>query len=193
MNGGLLVRSDGRRFGDETTGYSEYAAVVQREAGGRAWLVLDRRIHEACLVFRDYQETVESGAIHWAGSVAELARLTGVDEAGLAGTLAHARACASGEATDPYGREHWGEPLSDDLGAVAVSPALFHTQGGLRVDRGAAVLDAGGRRIDGVYASGGAAVGMSGSGASGYLAGNGLLAALGLAFLAAEDAAEVPR
>ncbi len=193
MNGGFLVRRDGRRFGDETTGYSEYAAVVQRAAGGRAWLVLDRRIHQACLVFRDYQETVESGAIHWASGPAELARLTGVDEAGLTETLSHARAFARGEAADPFGRQHWGEPLSDELGAVAVSPALFHTQGGLRVDRHAAVLDAEGRRIEGVYASGGAAVGMSGSGASGYLAGNGLLAALGLSFLAAEDAGEALR
>lgn len=193
MNGGFLVDGAGRRFGDETTGYSEYAAVVQREAGGRAWLVLDRRIHEACLVFRDYRETVESGAIHWSSGVAALARRTGIDEAGLAATLAHARACAAGRDSDPYGRVGWGEPLSDELGAVAVSPALFHTQGGLRVDRGAAVLDPDGRRIDGVYASGGAAVGMSGSGAGGYLAGNGLLAALGLALLAAEDAAEALR
>jgi len=41
-----------------------------------------------------------------------------------------------------------------------------------------------------LYASGGAAAGISGHGAAGYLAGNGLLPALGLAFLAAEHAAQ---
>jgi fumarate reductase flavoprotein subunit len=70
-----------------------------------------------------------------------------------------------------------------------VAPALFHTQGGLRVDGSARVLDRSGAPIRGLYASGGAAMGISGHGAGGYLAGNGLLPALGLAFLAAEDVA----
>ena len=43
--------------------------------------------------------------------------------------------------------------------------------------------------IPGLYASGGAAAGISGHGAAGYLAGNGLLPALGLADLAADHAA----
>jgi fumarate reductase flavoprotein subunit len=66
-----------------------------------------------------------------------------------------------------------------------VTPALFHTQGGLVVDEHARVL-AGGVPVPGLYASGGAAIGISGHGAGGYLAGNGLITALGLAFLAAE-------
>jgi len=70
---------------------------------------------------------------------------------------------------------------------VRVVPALFHTQGGLVVDDYARVTRADGSPIAGLYASGGAAAGISGHGASGYLAGNGLLPALGLAYLAAED------
>ena len=73
--------------------------------------------------------------------------------------------------------------LRPPYGSVKVTGALFHTQGGLRVDANARVL-AGGTPIDGVYAAGGAAAGISGHGASGYLAGNGLLAALGLGYLA---------
>jgi fumarate reductase flavoprotein subunit len=45
--------------------------------------------------------------------------------------------------------------------------------------------------IDGLYASGGAAEGISGHGAAGYLAGNGLLPALGLAYLAADHLAGI--
>jgi fumarate reductase flavoprotein subunit len=75
---------------------------------------------------------------------------------------------------------------------VKVVPALFHTQGGLVVDASARVLGEDGTLIEGLYASGGAASGISGHGAAGYLAGNGLLPALGLAFLAAEDAADAP-
>lgn len=186
MNGGFLVRRDGNRFGDESAGYSEFAAIVQARAAGEAWLVLDRRIHEASLAFQDYRDTVDSGAIHWASDARELAVRIGVDADGLDATLEHSRACALGSASDPWGRTSWSKPLTGELGAVSVRPALFHTQGGLTVDRHARIIALDGRPIPRVYASGGAAVGMSGGGADGYLAGNGLLAALGLAFLAAE-------
>lgn len=189
MNGGFLVRRDGTRFGDESAGYSEFAAIVQARAAGEAWLVLDRRIHEGSLTFQDYRDTVDSGALHWAASARELADRIGVDADGLERTVTHARACALGQATDPWGRTAWTGPLAGELAAVSVRPALFHTQGGLAVDRHARVLGSDRRPIPGVYASGGAAVGMSGDGADGYLAGNGLLAALGLAFLAAEHVA----
>ena len=66
--------------------------------------------------------------------------------------------------------------------------ALFHTQGGLLVDEHARVLRDR-RPVAGLYAAGGAAAGMSGHGAAGYLAGNGLLAALGLGYLAASHLA----
>ena len=57
---------------------------------------------------------------------------------------------------------------------------------GLRVDGNARVLDGSGDAITGLYAAGGAAIGISGHGAAGYIAGNGLLPTLGLAYLAAE-------
>jgi fumarate reductase flavoprotein subunit len=82
-------------------------------------------------------------------------------------------------------------PLVPPFAAVKVMPALFHTQGGLVVDEHAQVLRPDGTAIRGLYASGGAAEGISGHGAAGYLAGNGLLPALGLAFLAAEHVASV--
>jgi fumarate reductase flavoprotein subunit len=66
---------------------------------------------------------------------------------------------------------------------------LFHTQGGLLVDGHARVVTPADEPIRGLYASGGAAAGISGHGAGGYLAGNGLLPAFGLAFLAAEHIA----
>jgi fumarate reductase flavoprotein subunit len=99
-----------------------------------------------------------------------------------------ARSSARG-AEDPFGRTYWEAPLVPPYAAIAVRPALFHTQGGLRVDGRARVLGKDGTPVPGVYASGGAAAGISGHGASGDLAGNGLLPAFGLSFLAAEDVA----
>ncbi len=192
MHGGVLVDRTGARFGNETTGYSEYAAQVLRHAGGEAWIVLDQRIHEACQEFQDYRDTVESGALRWADDVAALAAGIGADPTVLAETMARARASAEG-AEDEFGRTQWERPLAPPYAAVAVRPALFHTQGGLRVDEHARVLTDAGEPIGGLYASGGAAAGISGHGAGGYLAGNGLLPAFGLAFLAAEHLADHTR
>ena len=189
MHGGFLVNDRGERFGDETVGYSEYAKTVLDQPGGRAVLVLDRRIHDACLAFDDFRDTVDAGALRWADDVATLAAAVDVDPNGLAATMDAVASAVRGQVPDAFGRTHWEKVLEPPYAGVRVAPALFHTQGGLRVDADAAVLRPDGSRVGGLYASGGAAMGISGHGSGGYLAGNGLLPALGLALLAAEDAA----
>ncbi len=84
MHGAVLVGTDGRRFGDETTGYSEYAAVLAAQPGATGWIVLDQRIHDACQVFTDYRQTVESGALVRADDVASLAEAIDVPADALA-------------------------------------------------------------------------------------------------------------
>jgi fumarate reductase flavoprotein subunit len=177
MHGGVLVNARGERFGDESAGYSEFARAVLDQPGAEAWMVFDERIADACRSFADFRRALEAGAVRGAAGIDELARLVGAPSAALARTLAQAGP------GDRFGRTSWEQPLSPPYRAVRVTGALFHTQGGLRVDAHAAVLR-GGRPIRGLYAAGGAAVGMSGHGAAGYLAGNGLLAALGLGMIA---------
>ncbi len=193
MHGGFLVNDHGERFGDETVGYSEYARAVLKQPGSHAHIVLDQRIHDACLAFDDFRDTVDSDALSWADDAAGLASAVDVDAGRLAATMRTVATIARGQARDPFGRTHWEQVLEPPYAAVRVAPALFHTQGGLRVDGVGAVLRPDETRIPGLYASGGAAMGISGHGASGYLAGNGLLPALGLAFLAAEDVAGAGR
>lgn len=166
MHGAVVVDRDGHRFGDETCGYSEYAALLAARPGGRGWVVLDERIDALCRPFTDYQDVVDAGAVRRGTTAAELAERIGVPAAALEAELA-------------------GPALTTPYLAIEIVPALFHTQGGLLVDGDAQVLHADGSPLGGLYASGGAAVGMSGHGAAGYLAGNGLLPALGLAYLAA--------
>jgi fumarate reductase flavoprotein subunit len=193
MHGAILADLSGRRFGDETVGYSEYAALLAARPGAAGWLVFDDRIHEASLPFTDYRQVVDSGAVRTAGTVAELAAAIEVPAEALAQELAEAAAVTTGRAAaDRFGRTVFGAGLTPPLRAVRVVPALFHTQGGLRVDEHARVLREDGSAIPGLYAAGGAAAGISGHGAGGYLAGNGLLPALGLAYLAAGHAATAP-
>ncbi|MFC5061193.1 FAD-binding protein [Actinomycetospora atypica] len=187
MGGAVVVDADGRRFGDETVGYSEYAAMLAARPGARGWVVFDATIDAATQGFVDYRDVAEAGALRWADTVDGLAERIGVDAAVLGAELADAAAVARGEAAvDRVGRRFVARALEPPYVAVEIVPALFHTQGGLAVDEDARVLDAAGRPLAGLYASGGAAVGMSGHGAAGYLAGNGLLPALGLAYRAAD-------
>ena len=69
----------------------------------------------------------------------------------------------------------------------------MQTLAALLVDEHARVRRRDGGTVPGVYAAGGAAAGISGHGAAGYLAGNGLLPALGLSYLAAGHAARLLR
>ena len=185
MHGAVILDTGGRRFGDETTGYSEYAAVIAGRPDATAWVVFDRRIHDACLPFTDFRQTIEGGALVWADDVEGLASATGMPADAVAEELATTAALARGEGQDRFGRTFFEGELQPPFAAVQVVPALFHTQGGLVVDEQARVVRTDGSVIPGLYASGGAASGISGHGAAGYLAGNGLLPALGLAYLAA--------
>lgn len=188
MHGAVMVNSSGERFGDETIGYSEYGRMVLDQPGGFAWMVFDERIHRACLPFRDYQDLLSQGGVRWADDVAALAHATGLPEGELARTLDTAAAAAATGGTDVFGRDFGdGPPLQAPYAWVRVTGALFHTQGGLLIDGDARVMRRG-EPVTGIYAAGGAAAGMSGHGAGGYMAGNGLLAALGLGYLAGSHA-----
>jgi fumarate reductase flavoprotein subunit len=187
--GGILVGRDGRRFGDEDAGYSGFAPAVL--AQGTAFAVYDRRVHDVAAQEEEYAEMAAMGAVRWAETPRALAKALGADPAGLERSVAAWNAAALGEAPDAFGRRAFGlAPLRPPLGGVAVRPGLFHTQGGLLVDRHARVRRESGGVVPNLFAGGGAAAGISGrSGATGYASGNGLLTALALGRIAGLRAA----
>ena len=56
MEGGIQINGEGRRFCDETHGYSEQAAEVLRQPGGFAWTIFDARIAKVARQFDDFQK-----------------------------------------------------------------------------------------------------------------------------------------
>jgi len=186
MHGGILVNVEGERFGDETVGYSEFGPAVVAQPEQVAWAIFDERIHGLLTDFKDYQDLMDQGAITTCEDAAAVAAATGIDVDSVVALLGEVTTYAQGGAADPFGRTDFEEPLRSAYCVVRVTGALFHTQGGLRVDERARVLRDG-VPVDGLYAAGGAAVGISGHDADGYLAGNGLLGALGLGYLAGTD------
>jgi fumarate reductase flavoprotein subunit len=189
MEGGFQVNRRGERFSDESKGYSEQAVKVLQQPEGIAYSIFDERLHQLMQQFSDYEDAQEAGAILRANSVRELAAMIRVDARALEATFSQERACKAGDMACPFGRDFQGKPaLSAPFYAARVTGALFHTQGGLAVDCQARVLRRDGQPFENLYAGGGAARGVSGAGASGYIAGNGLLTATSLGKIAGRAA-----
>lgn len=189
MEGGFQVNVDGHRFSNEASGYSEQAARVNAQPGHVAWSIFDARLHQLMLKFDDYQEAIRAGAVIEADSIAALAVAAKLPADALAQTVAAVAASVAG-APDAFGRDFTGKPeLAGPWYAAKVTGALFHTQGGLVVDGDGRVLKVDGTPMPNLFAGGGAARGISGPGADGYMAGNGLLTATSFGKLAGRAAA----
>ena len=189
--GGYQVNSHGHRFVNEYHGYSEHALDVLAQDGGVAFEIFDHRIFQTLLDYEDFQQCIRMGAVKKFESIKALAVAFNIPETTLAETHAAFQKAARGESADPFGRTDFGAPLEPPFYGVKVTGALFHTQGGLKVDGSARVVRDNGEPIANLYAGGGTAAGFSGkAGPSGYLSANGLMAALILGKIAGEDAAK---
>jgi fumarate reductase flavoprotein subunit len=172
VEGGVQVNAEGRRFHDETAGYSEASVQVLAQPGGVAWNVFDARLLALGRSFPDFVAAEGAGAVRQASDTAALAALIGCEVATLAAALA-------------------GTRLHPPYCAVKVTGALFHTQGGLDIDAQCRVRRDDGTPLPNLLAAGGAARGCSGNAVWGYLSGNGLLSAVAGGFIAAQTAARL--
>jgi fumarate reductase flavoprotein subunit len=191
MQGGIQVNAQGRRFCNESRGYSEAAADVLRQPGGIAWDVFDARIAEVARQFEDFRNAERAGVVLTASTIAQLAQAMHVPAANFAAEWNDVERLKGQRARGRFGRlfapeQRWAPPLH----AVKVTGALFHTQGGLAIDANARVKRKDGTPFLNLYAAGGAAAGVSGETAAGYLSGNGLLTATVLGRRAGRTAAE---
>jgi fumarate reductase flavoprotein subunit len=190
MRGGIQVNSAGMRFCDESRGYSEQAADVLRQPGQIAWTIFDERSAAVARQFEDFQNAERACAILRADDIETLARTIQVPVAALAAEWNDAESRKTRGEHDRFGRRFTPEQRCEPpLCAVKVTGALFHTQGGLAIDRHCRVKRRNGAVFANLFAAGGAAAGVSGATAAGYLSGNGLLTAAVLGRLAGETAA----
>ena len=190
MQGGIQINAEGRRFSDETRGYSEAAADVLRQPGGIAWDVFDARIAEVARQFDDFRNAERGGAVLAAPSIADLAAMMHVPADALVAEWRDVETLKAAAGKDRFGRKFLPEQgCQPPFHAVRVTGALFHTQGGLAIDATGRVKRKDGTQFPNLFAAGGAAAGVSGASAAGYLSGNGLLTATVLGRLAGQAAA----
>lgn len=184
MEGGVQINREGRRFHDETQGYSEAAVHVLAQPGGIAWNVFDAPLLALARGFPDFRDAEAAGALRRCDSIAELAACIGCEPPALRATLD----ALDSRAPQPDGRV-FQRGLQAPYYAVKVTGALFHTQGGLDIDADTRVLRQDGSPLPNLLAAGGAAGGVSGDAVWGYLSGNGLLSAVAGGAIAARTAA----
>lgn len=189
--GGFQVNIHGARFSDESTGYSDQAVKIIAQPDHVAWTVFDQRCHGVMIQFEDFQQATAAGAVLRADTIAQLAALCRLPADALEASFAEAETSRASGTADRFGRRFLADrpALTAPFYAVKVAGALYHTQGGLEVDGEARVLKAEGTPFPNLFAGGGAARGVSGAGASGYIAGNGLLTATTLGKVAGRVAA----
>jgi succinate dehydrogenase/fumarate reductase flavoprotein subunit len=175
------VLADGRRFCNEGNGYHDYVkAMLSAVKPGRevaSWLICTRAFQRryglgiARPTPMSERPYIRSGYLKAGRTIAELARICGIDPAGLQRTLAdynlHARKGedpAFGRGSTLYNRLQGDAnnrpnpcvaPIEQGpFYAVKVFPGSFGTFAGLKTDAGARVLDASGVPIPGLYAVG---------------------------------------
>ncbi len=190
VEGGLLVNALGERFIDETEDIAGMVHPVLAQPGGGAWVVFDAGIEGRCAYIPETIQLMALKAARSADTVGDLALAMGVDALRLQATLAEAHAAQTEGRPDTLGRD-WSKdtPPVAPYRALKVRGAIYHTQGGLQVDRAARVLRPDGSQLPNLYAGGGSARGVSGPSFWGYLPAMGLCAAVTLGMIAGASAA----
>ena len=156
--GAMLVNREGRRFGDET---GDLTLALAQQPDQCAYLLFDRRIAERYSRWPHFVSTAPGAGYayvpdyrrhrrdlwHDAASLDALAASLGMPPEALRATVADFNAnVAHGDRLDMT------EPPFCALGPVHT--VLVFTDGGLAIDTGLRVLDAGGEAIPGLYAAG---------------------------------------
>lgn len=182
----ILVNARGERFFDESRSMADEAAPFEivRQPGGRAWLVMDRRIHDddplpgrsRARAREAFGNAAAAGAPNIMANTLDalgdgLATM-GVDRTGfLVAMETFGRAVSAGRAAGlsvPRRRAPFAL-VEPPFRALAVRPGITFTLGGIDVDADLRVLDRTGRPIPGLYAAGADAGGTYDAGYMGGL------------------------
>ena len=190
--GAIFVNKDGKRFVDEKIGYARSFPPVMRQRDSTALLVLDERIRKSIPKMEKY---IQQGLFIAGKTAGELAKNVGLDPETFQNTIREFNESEGGRAgTDVFGHEVNQLPLSGALYGTWVKPAVIQTNGGLKINSKAQVINLDGRPIPCLYAAGDNTPGLGGAATEdcpcpGYITGCGYMWALSTGRIAGRNAA----
>ena len=170
-NGAILVNQQGARFVNEMETRDAVSAAILSQEGAKAYLIFDQGVRKSLASIETY---ANQGLLKTGNSVEELARSIECSSSALQTTLNKYNEYQSTGNDKDYGRSATQMTASITTApfyAVAVTPAIHHTMGGLHVDADMHVLKADGSTIQGLYAAGEVTGGVHGGN---RLGGNGV-------------------
>jgi flavocytochrome c len=157
----IMVNKKGKRFVSEGEFYEYVVSELLKQEGRLAYIIFDEKVKTksgkglAYGFSKDLAPEMEAGVVKKAGTIAELARVMGVDPAVLEQTVTKLNEDAKAGKDSEFGRKK-------GLGPVDTPPFYFlearvglsDTVGGLRTNLDARVIDVFGRVIPRLYAAG---------------------------------------
>lgn len=164
--GGILVNKEGRRFVDESNGYTNVWPDVQQQTDQTCFCIYDQEIADRQSgnnsAYYDHLKNVDSGLLITADTVEELAAAIGCPADTLNMTLNTYNGDVETSGVDSeFGRDHLitesGDPVTIDhppYYAWQTMIAIACTQGGLKKDISCQAIDVKGNIIPGLFLAG---------------------------------------
>lgn len=181
LPGSIVVNAEGRRYMNEAASYMTTGRVMFEHgaATSRHWLIMDGKFLKK-YVFAELssssirEKMLRIGTLKRAPTIATLAEDCGLPPAALEATVARFNTFARAGRDEDFGRgntaydRHWADPAhkpNASLGtiengpfwAALIRPGDLGTNGGLKTDQHARVLDTADKPITGLYAAGNSA------------------------------------
>lgn len=150
-NGAVLINKEGKRFFNELNTRDAVSAAILKQKDSVAYLFFDSDMQKSLKATDKY--ITKSFCLH-GNTIDEIAKAMGVDGTVLQATL---DAYKAGKAAnkDAFGRANMPRDLDQGpFYAIAVTPAVHHTMGGIHINPKAQVYNTHGQIIPGFFAAG---------------------------------------
>ena len=159
--GAILVNKAGKRFTNEMDTRDKVSAAELKQPGKSAYIVFGDKTKAAVKAIDQY---MSKGMVVSAKTLAELAEKTGIDKTELEKTVKTWQTAVATKTDPEFGRT---TGMTNDIDgtyyAIAVSPGIHHTMGGVKINTETQVLKKDGTVIKGLYAAGEVTGGLHGS------------------------------
>ena len=164
VNSTAFVNKEGKRFVGEDGRRDVLAAGAIAQTDQMFYGVCDNKEAVNRMAQQALDTQVQYGMISRGETLAELAETIGVPADALEKSISEFNALVKAGKPDEFGRTLWENTIEEGpFYAVAFSPCVHHTMGGLEINPNAEVLNAKRQVIEGLYAAGEVTGGIHGT------------------------------